>query len=313
MRRELFDDRLWTGRVDTEDGELGLRVHQVIGSYTSNTTITNQSTVLLGFCSEEGVRRNKGRLGAKNAPDVIRAALANLPVHFHGNRSLFDAGNIYCEDHRLEDARALQVDLVEELLTKGAFPIVLGGGHETALGDFLALAKHSQSIGIINLDAHFDLRLPNPLSSSGTPFFEMAAYAESHHMPFNYCVVGIQELGNTPALFQRAEDLGVHCVLADAVHRNLSAVCEKISAFISSVDLVYLSLDMDVFDVAYAPGVSATTINGLTPFQIKTLIQTILSSGKVKLADVVEYNPIYDRDNQTAKLTAQMIYTLINA
>lgn len=312
MNRESFPIDQWTGRIDEEDGELGIRIHQKIDAYNEET-LDNSAIVLLGFCSDEGVKRNKGRLGAKEAPNAIRLALANLPIHFNKNKNLLDAGNICCKDGNLEAARDEQIDKIDEILKKKAFPIVIGGGHETALGNFLAVAKNHQSIGIINLDAHFDLRTPNPISSSGTPFFEMAQYAKSQGLSFNYFVVGLQELGNTEALFKRADELNVHYILADQVHENIKGVSKKIMEFINTVDVIYLTLDMDVFDVAYAPGVSATTINGLTPYQVKTIIKTIIESGTICLADVVEYNPVFDRDNQTAKLAAQMVYSLIKA
>ena len=210
MQKSSFNQDNWTGRIDSEDGELGLRIHQVISDYDKFETSSVQPKVLLGFCSEEGVERNKGRIGAKNSPDLIRKSLANLPLHFFETDFIFDAGNISCDDKNLESAREEQINQVDKIIQQNHFPIIIGGGHETALGDFLALAKSYKNIGIINLDAHFDLRTPNPKSTSGTPFYEMAKYCEEHEINFNYIPIGIQELGNTKALFNRAENLGVY-------------------------------------------------------------------------------------------------------
>ena len=188
---------------------------------------------------------------------------------------------------------------------------MIGGGHETALGNFLALTQSYQNIGIINIDAHFDLRKPNLISTSGTPFYEMAQHCEKNQIPFQYIPIGIQELGNTNALFERATNLNVRYVMADEVHLDLNNVLDQLKQSIQPFDAIYVSLDMDVFDLAYAPGVSAPTINGLTPFQVKYILKVLKNSGKLKLMDLVEYNPLYDVDNSTSKLSAQMIYEVL--
>lgn len=306
MHKESYDKNLWTGRIDTEDGELGLRIHQIINEFSDQ----GNSTVFLGFCTEEGVQRNKGRLGAKEAPNAIRKMVANLPVHFT-NHQIYDAGNIVV-DSDLEEARKLQEEKITMIFNHNNFPIVLGGGHETALGNYLSfIKKYPTKSLVINLDAHFDLRTPNPQSSSGTPFYEMQKFATANKFDFNYLAIGIQELGNTKALFQRAENLKVNYILADELHANFNRILEELKEALHHFDSIYLSLDMDVFDVAYAPGVSAPTINGLTPFQIKYILKLLKNSGKVKIIDVVEMNPTYDRDQQTAKLAAQMIYEFL--
>lgn len=306
---ELTDKNIWTGRFDDEDGELGTRWHQKVEIKNfGNLTAANQPNIaLLGFCSDEGVRRNKGRAGAKDAPDRIRKSLANLPYNFESKKSIFDFGNIILEDQNLEKARKQQTECVSELIRNNYFPIVLGGGHETAFGDFLGFEPHFENIGIINIDAHFDIRIPVEHSTSGTPFFEMSQHCQTVGKDFNYFVIGIQPTGNTQALFSRAGTLGVQTVLADEVHTDLNFGLRKLEDFIQKVDAVYLSLDLDVIDAAFAPGVSAPCVNGLTAFQVKSIIQKVIRSRKLKLFDVVEYNPEYDIDNRTSKLAAHFI------
>ncbi len=307
MKLTSFEQDIWTGRLDAEDGELGIRIHQIIQPYQDNL---HPQKVFIGFCSEEGVERNKGRIGAKEAPNTIRKFLANLPVHI-SNHSIVDYGNIWV-DEDLEEARDQQRQLVADFLAQNHFPIILGGGHETALGNFLGfIQQHPQNSLVINLDAHFDLRYPSPNSTSGTPFFEMKNFCKEHQIPFNYLAIGIQELGNTRALFQRADEFNVNYILADEIHLNFNQILDHLKFALEKFDHIYLTLDMDVFDVAYAPGVSAPSINGLTPFQIKYLLKFLKQTGKVKVFDAVETNPTFDRDFQTSKLAAQSIYEFL--
>lgn len=306
---KFTDKSIWNGRFDDEDGELGLRIHQKVElkNFNDSTINTKPNIAFLGFCSDEGVKRNKGRIGAKNAPDILRKTLANLPYNVETKKSIFDFGNIVLEEDNLEKARKEQIECISDLIRRNYFPIVLGGGHETALGNFLGLAEHHENIGIINIDAHFDLRIPVENSTSGTPFYEMAQYCQQNDREFNYFAIGIQKTGNTAALFSRAHELQVETVLADEVHIDLNFSLRKVEDYIQKFDAIYLSLDLDVLDAAFAPGVSAPSTNGLRTFQVKSILQTVIQSGKLKLFDVVELNPEYDIDNGTAKVAAHLI------
>jgi len=314
MMIQIPDKNIWTGRFDDEDGELGKRWHQVIQTklFSELNSDAKEKIALLGFCSDEGVRRNKGRTGAKNAPDFIRKACANLPFHSENPKQIFDFGNIILENENLEAARKEQIECVSELIQNQYFPIILGGGHETALGDFLGLAEHFQNIGIVNIDAHFDLRIPVENSTSGTPFFEMSEFCHENNRNFHYFVIGIQPTGNTEALFKRAENLNAKTILADEVQVDLNFALRELEDYLAKFDAVYLSLDLDVLDSAFAPGVSAPCTNGLTPFQVKSIIQTVINSGKLKLFDVVELNPEFDSDNRTAKLAAHFLQEFVS-
>ena len=310
---KLTDKNIWSGRLDDEDGELGNRWHQVVEimNFSQLKKSQNENIAFLGFCSDEGVKRNKGRVGAKDSPDIIRKALANLPYDLDVGKSIFDFGNIHLDDQNLEKARETQIESVSELLRNDYFPIVLGGGHETALGDFLAMDSQFVHIGIVNIDAHFDIRIPVENSTSGTPFFEMSHHMAQKGKTFDYLAIGIQPTGNTAALFKRAEEMGIQTVLADEVHIDLNYAIRKLEDFIAHHDAIYLSVDLDVIDAAFAPGVSAPTVNGLTPFQVKSLLQKLIKSNKVKLFDIVELNANFDQDNRTAKLAAHLIWEFL--
>lgn len=306
---ELTNPNIWTGRLDDEDGELGKRWHQAVQIRTfSELPYTEEKHIaLLGFCSDEGVRRNKGRTGAKVAPDVIRKSCANLPFNENKQLPISDFGNVVFEGNDLETGRKIQVQSVSELIQKNYFPIILGGGHETALGNFLALSQTFDEIGIINIDAHYDLRIPVEGSTSGTPFFEMAHFCRTNGREFNYFCMGIQPTGNTDALLERAISLNTQTISADEFHLDLNQSLTQLEKFMGKHSAIYLSIDLDVLDGAFAPGVSAPCVNGLTPFQVKSIIRKIIQTKKLKLADLVELNPEFDQDNRTAKLAAHFM------
>ncbi len=306
-------NNIWSGRVDSEESlEVACRLHQAIAPLGEGP----EGVAVIGFCSDEGVRRNKGRVGARHAPDQLRRALANLPWPI--NRPVYDAGNVICEGEALERAHYALAESVSNCLDEGHFPVVLGGGHEVAYGSWLGLAQHLQQrarmprIGIINFDAHFDLRLDTNGCSSGTPFYQIAQQCEQQGYPFHYCCLGVSEMANTQALFQRADALGVSYRRdADMGSNQLDDSLKQLNQFIASCDVLYLTIDLDVLPASVAPGVSAPAPRGVSLEVLEPLIVAIKASGKLKLADIAEYNPKFDIDNWTARVAARLVHCII--
>ncbi|MBB6611870.1 formimidoylglutamase [Pontibacter sp. Tf4] len=309
----------WKGRIDTHDGEEGKRWHQGVKqlNLTEETepADVSQAIAFLGFCCDEGVRRNQGREGAVEGPAALRQAMGSFAWHLDDDVALFDAGDVYCTNQNLEEAQKQLGKKVNTLLSNTYKTIVLGGGHETAYGHFLGIKQalpEGQQLGIINFDAHFDLRSYEKQPSSGTPFLQIADELVADGKEFNYLCLGIQQSGNTHKLFNTAESYGVNYVFAPAMQvYNYEQLREKLQQFTELVDVLYVSIDMDVFAAAYAPGVSAPAALGIHPEIVLILLQEIIASGKLLSLDIVELNPKLDIDNRTAKLGASLLYHVV--
>jgi formiminoglutamase len=230
---------------------------------------------------------------------------------------LLDVGSIHCLNADLETAQDKLAQQVQQLLDWNLFPIVLGGGHDIAYGTYNGIKKHlgnSKSIGIINFDAHFDLRSNENGNTSGTPFYQIAKDCEASNAAFHYLCLGIREDANDSSLFKTAKELEVKYILRDTFriefHNEINA---WINAFIQTVDVVYVTIDLDGFSSAYAPGVSAPSPMGFTPDVVLASLKTIIASGKLTALDIAELNPTYDIDGQTARLAASLLHTLIHS
>ncbi|WP_109439952.1 formimidoylglutamase [Acinetobacter haemolyticus] len=298
----------WQGRHDGE-GESHLRIHQVVN------TSQQAEYAFIGFGSDEGVKRNKGRVGAADAPDMIRAQLANLPVH--QPVTIADLGTVVCESDQLENAQAELADQVERCLKQGMKPIVLGGGHEVAFGSFSGLFQYIQNhepkkkIGIINFDAHFDLREATQVTS-GTPFLNAATLSEQHQQEFHYLCIGVAKHSNTKILFETADRLKCTYIYDyELQQKNVENIILKIQKFIGKVDYLYITVDLDVFSASIAPGVSAPAVKGVDLSVFDPLLEAIKETGKIKVFDVAECNPRFDLDSRTAKLAAYIIFNYI--
>ncbi|MBF2898443.1 formimidoylglutamase, partial [Pseudomonas aeruginosa] len=246
---------------------------------------------------------------------ALRRALANLA--WHGEQAIYDAGDIVAGDD-LEAAQECYAQRVADLLACGHRVVGLGGGHEIAYASFAGLARHLSRherlprIGILNFDAHFDLRHAER-ASSGTPFRQIAELCQASDWPFAYCCLGISRLSNTAALFDQAQRLGVRYLLDRQLQPwNLERSEAFLDGFLQSVDHLYLTVCLDVLPAAQAPGVSAPSAHGVEMPVVEHLVRRAKASGKLRLADIAELNPQLDSDQRTARIAARLVDSLVN-
>ncbi|KQB84985.1 formimidoylglutamase [Corynebacterium oculi] len=295
----------WLGRNDGPGPEHA-RWHGVVQPLPEAEA--TPGVALLGFCSDEGVRRNGGRQGAATAPEALRAALGSLAVH--DERPRYDVGDVVTAGTDLESAQERVSDVVASLSKAGHTVIALGGGHETAWATHRGLRRtHPNSVQIVNLDAHFDLRRAEH-ATSGTPFLQIAEHVED----FRYTVLGISTPNNTRVLFDTARDLGVEAHTDD----DLAALgperaAEIVTRAAEKADHLHLSIDLDGLPAAVAPGVSAPAAVGVSLATYRAMARAAAASGKLRLVDVVELNPRFDVDARTARVAARLIDDIVAA
>ncbi|MFJ7953205.1 formimidoylglutamase [Lysinibacillus sp. NPDC096418] len=310
----MTDKKHWQGRIDSTTNVSSFRLHQEVKRVPINDVIAseNPQAGIVGFICDEGVRRNQGRLGAAHGPNALREALSSLPWTFQDGQQVVDVGNILCLNHALEEAQQELGEIVGILRNKNVKCIVLGGGHETLYGHYLGVRTSLQKdakIGIINIDAHFDLRSYDVEPSSGTMFRQILEQDPNT----DYFVLGIQRYGNTNELFEKARELNVKYVLEDDLTtENHAQIMHQLQQFMDSHDYILLTLCMDVLNAAYAPGVSAPSPFGLEPTTVRAIIQKVTSHPHTHSFDICEVNPSLDENGRTVKLGAYFIYEALN-
>lgn len=306
----------WQGRDDAPPHSSFFQVVQPLNLCELPDNPSLSGFALLGFACDEGIRRNFGRVGAVEGPETLRHTLAKLPVHRH-EVPIYDAGTIHCYNQDLEAAQAMLSEAVTLLLNMGLTPIIIGGGHELAFGHYQGIAAHlSQSpFEIVNFDAHFDMRplLADGKGSSGTPFLQIANAAAARNQPFHYHCLGIQPTGNTDALFETAKAHDVHAVhAAEFYDTHSTAVDKAMERILSQAHPLMVSVCLDVFSIAEAPGVSAPQILGLTPWQVLPRLRQLTTSGLAVSYDIAELSPLHDEEFKTARLAAHLVYEIIH-
>ena len=304
---------IWKGR----NSKAAQYLHeQVIFQDLEASNLQNEKGfALLGYACDEGVRRNQGRVGAQAGPDAVKQELAKLPCPLSLGSTLVDVGAVSCPDQDLESAQATLSEQVKVLLDNGFFPLLLGGGHDIAYGHYSGIREHlgpDKEIGIINFDAHFDLRNNSGGNNSGTPFYQIAREQKERNRSFHYLCLGIREEANSRELFNTAREFDVDWVTSDTFNlKHTEFLRDQIRDFLEKVDRVYLTIDLDGFSSAYAPGVSAASPFGFDPQIALWTLQIIIASGKLISMDLAEMNPVYDQDGRTAKLAAGILHHVL--
>ncbi|SCS69675.1 formimidoylglutamase [Staphylococcus caeli] len=306
---KLAQRDLWTGRLDSETDESQFRHFQTIAfrNIEDNYDEARHGVGVLGYEVDKGVELNKGRTGAKEGPNAIKKTFANLPVIRQSK--IYDYGNVLHDHERLEDTQIEFGHLVAKSIQKHNQTFLLGGGHDIAYAQYLGTreAYPDASIGVINIDAHFDTR-EAPGSTSGTSFRQILEQDNQA----DYLVLGIQQSGNTQSLFDYAEARGIGYVYADELLHQISPpIKDKVERFVHDHDVIMFTICMDAIDSAFAPGVSANGVLGLTPHIVLELAKRIIPNEKVASISIAETNPKYDIDQRTAKLSANFLHHFI--
>lgn len=301
---ERPDNSLFFKKNDPNDTRWGERV------LTDPQYYHLASVVLLGFPQDVGVSRNKGRVGAKEAPTVIRRCFyktvaLSAPI-------LFDLGDTLIEpEMSLEDMHARHHEIVSRLLADGKKVIVLGGGNDTSYPDCSALADFGKKPPLaFNIDAHFDVRA-DKTRNSGTPYRQLLE--EGKTQADQFYEIAYQPFANSDVYQAYLREKGVKAYSLDAVRATgIQALIQEILSQ-SSAESIFWGLDMDVVRGADAPGVSALNPTGLTGEEACQLATLAGTDPRTRIFEITEVNPNFDVDERTSRLAGVVMWHFLDA
>jgi len=292
---------LFFSRGDRNDPRLGEIVRFDEESYQAT------DIVIIGCPQDEGVRRNKGRVGAADAPDAIREQFYKLTT-FNIKRRIFDLGDVKINT-TLEDTHNVLTAVVSQIIRDGKRVIVLGGGNDISFADGRAMAEvygPEWWIGV-SIDSHLDVRIAEE-TNSGTPYRQLLA--GGHLLPEYFYEVAYQTHFCSPVYYSYIRELGVNRISLELLRSREEAdlelkegVRQKFIGHSSSMN-TFFGFDMDAVRSADAPGTSAASPLGLRAGEFITLVKYAASLANTKIIEFTEVNPKFDIDNRTTKLVA---------
>jgi agmatinase len=254
------------------------------------------------------------RSGARFGPRAIRAiertgpyhhALDVLPVASH---RIADIGDVpfrsrYSLEQSIDDIEAHFTKIVDA----GIRPLAVGGDHSISYPILKALGRNAP-VGMIHIDAHCDT------------MGEMDGSKFHHGGPFRYAVldgvldpercvqIGIR--GSSEFLWEFSYVSGMTVIHAEEVDQMGLAAIIKSSLEVVGKGPVYVTLDVDGIDPAFAPGTGTPEVGGLTPREVQAILRG-LAGCQIIGGDVVEVAPQYDANTTTAALGAQMLFEIL--
>jgi arginase len=296
--------------------------------------VTDRKLVIIGAPLDLGA----GRRGVDMGPSAIRYAGLEAQLDALGY-DCFDSGNV---DTAVAEATVEgnpQARFVAEIKATcrhvakrvaeaartGVVPIVLGGDHSVALGTLGGLAAASGPGGVLWLDAHGDLNTPEtspsgnvhgmPLAAAlglGGSVFESEAWRLPAVDPTRVALVGVRSLDEGER--KLVGDLGISvATMTDLDRRGVEPVVREALERVQGASFVHLSLDMDVVDPEVAPGVGTPIRGGLSYREAHLAMELIAEADVLTSLEVVEVNPILDRENATAELAVELAASAFGA
>ena len=293
------NENLFYKRNDPEDVRLGEIVKTNIEEYKTSKII------ILGSPQDEGVIRNKGRAGAKDAPDKIRESFNKLTINEKINSlKIFDLGNIKTEGS-LEEIHTRQEEVVYQLLKDNKKVIILGGGNDISYPDCKALLKFNSNLLAFNFDSHFDVRL-NEQRNSGTPYRMLLD--EGLIKSKYFYEIGAKRFAVSINHKRFLEDLGCNIFYFDEVRKKGLKELLKEILIKSKNNVLFWGFDMDSVNAGIAPGVSAPNSIGFSSDEAIQIAETAGKDKRTKIFEISEVNPKYDIDDRTSRLAAIIIW-----
>jgi arginase len=215
--------------------------------------------------------------------------------------------------------------LVAAALDEDRIPIVLGGDHSIALGTLGGLASRHGPGAVLWFDAHGDLNTPEttpsgnvhgmPLAAAlgrGGPGFESPSWTLPALQPERVAVIGARDLDPGERALIGELGLTVH-TMSELDRRGIEAVVSEALERAADAPFTHISLDMDGLDPTVAPGVGTAVRGGLTYREAHLAMELIAESGMLCCLEIVEVNPILDRQNATAALAVELAASAFGA
>jgi arginase len=281
-----------------------------------------------------------GRRGVDMGPSAIRYAGLEQQLTEKLGVRVTDTGNVISpvvETAAIGDVHARYLDQildlcdrlaqrVEEAVGRGALPLVLGGDHSVALGSLVGMAKASGGAGgVVWVDAHGDVNTPATSPSGNVHGMVLAAALglagdefarEGWSLPAvdpgKVALVGVRSLDDGERELLRRIEAKVF-TMSDVDRIGVEPCMREALAHAAGGAFLHLSLDLDVVDPEYAPGVGTPVRGGLSYREAHLAMEVVAEAGVIDSMDVVEVNPILDRENATGQLAVELVASALGA
>lgn len=271
------------------------------------------------------INKGGGRSGAELGPAVLLDVGVEYwlcPHKVHRKYSPVSSGKILSAENVAANIREISCEvaalreIVADSLRNGHLPVILGGDHSLTWGSLAGTLDVYEDAWCVYIDAHGDINTPEESLTGHVhgmhlsfltgirPTIEEAPEYVHRNIPCDrFKFIGTRSLDE----FERrlAERYGLDITTSSEIReRGIENVVEDLGQWLknSAAGKIHLSFDIDAVDPVYAPGTGVPVPHGIKPEEAQALIEVILSSGRVVTIDMVEFNPLLDRQGATLEV-----------
>ncbi|RFU64901.1 formimidoylglutamase [Peribacillus glennii] len=281
--------------------------------------ISHYSTGIRGEIGLIGLPFSKSSIShsqAGEAPNTIRDCLSNITTYSgewkmdFKDKMIVDFGNVAIHPINTEESLSRIYTSIKEIIDSKSCEryIMLGGDHGVSFPSIRAFQEKFGTIGVLQWDAHHDVRnLKDGGRTNGTPFRSLleGRFVNGEHL----VQIGIRDFSNSQEYHGYTKEKGITVYnMADVEQEGIvPLVKQEVERLSKEVDFIYLSVDMDVVDQAFAPGCPAIGPGGVTSRELLGSVAEAAKHKKVKALDIVEIDPSRDFRDMTSRLAAHVM------
>jgi arginase len=283
-----------------------------------------------------GLDLGQGRRGVDMGPSAIRYAELEARIRAVG-RDVSDRGDVRAPVPEAIDAGPAHAHyleaikqacervalLVDEAAAGGFVPLVLGGDHSIAMGTLGGMARNAGAGGVLWIDAHGDLNTPETSPTGNVHGMPLAAALGAAGPEFDTETYPVPSVERAALVGVRSLDPGERALIkergilaftmSDVDRLGVEQVVRQALDHLRGSAFVHVSLDLDAVDPMFAPGVGTPVRGGLSYREAHLALELVAESGLAGSLEVVEVNPILDRENETARLAVELVASAFGA
>lgn len=308
-----FEHLYSAGKAGFKDSEV-TKAHEIIKPWNG------EKVDGIGILGAPLSKSSISHSGAASAPETIRSAFSSYTTYAIEDNvdlkstRLYDFGDVSMHVTDLIKSQQRIKDTFYDVFQSqpDMFPIIFGGDHSVSAPSIKAFYKVKGTVGVIQFDAHHDLRnLTDGGPSNGTPFRNLI---ESGTIKGEQLVqIGIRNFSNSREYRDYGHDheVSIH-TMEDVRKRSITDILrESVNALKEKVDVIYVSVDMDVLDQAFAPGCPAIGPGGMDSATLLQAMNYLGSEPSIRAIDIVEIDPTIDFRNMTSRLAAHVVLNFL--
>jgi len=247
--------------------------------------------------------------GCEEAPNEILKALDDIGSNEKGrviDKKLFDIEEIHIDNNNVEESNKLIYENAKEIFEEQDKTIFIGGDHSVSFGLFRGFMESFKNLFLIVFDAHADC-----MKAGKEPSHEewLRAVVEKGFPSKNVILVATRNIWPEERAF--LEKNKIQAIDMQQIQEDRQGICDLLMERAKDADALYISIDIDALDPAFAPGTGYLEPGGMTSRELIYFLQRLTLLKNFKAADIVEINPSLDKSGRTVKLGAKLLVEMI--